>query len=503
MSMVEPRLCTLGGENKKRGFFGPGAVRRMLPLLLVGAIAVGVLAFTGSILILIVELLACAIGYLWYRRHDLGLTGSTKVGKLQRKVSGWLGLDTYTHKVGPDGLRILPREVGARNDVSFLAATVRPGTPYTALIRHDRHGYFSGVLEVVGGGDGCRDTLETNLQGLRFGQILYGASRNDLPVEQLDPATRVRPSDAAKHLEWLKAKQADAGWEGTPLGDNLVELASLVNSNAESYRTWLPVRMPVDALTAQLKRDGIRPTGDNLAEAAVATLGKVASIAKNNGIPVIGSLGTRSLAGLIRSHYLPHYKPDEYSDLSGPREAFPEYDGRHRIGFRTWGPDGRVWWHATCSVPRDGWPMRAVGVRWLQALVTDVTPPVIHTVVAQHRLVPKGRMRKEAALSLTLDDAELLSMETKGKTSTGEAEAQSAASEGLLQDLLYERAAGDRVALHVTVSAESPAALAAARDAVESAAQDAELNRLTWHDWRHHHAHLLTAPLLRGMKVKK
>jgi hypothetical protein len=40
-----------------------------------------------------------------------------------------------------------------------------------------------------------------------------------------------------------------------------------------------------------------------------------------------------------------------------------------------------------------------------------------------------------------------------------------------------------------------------ARLRVSAAAEDIGIDRLLWHDTRHHHAHLLTAPLARGMKA--
>jgi hypothetical protein len=240
-------------------------------------------------------------------------------------------------------------------------------------------------------------------------------------------------------------------------------------------------------------------TPDTLAQAAYEATGQVAREVTRQGLHVRQGLTPRRLAGLIRHLYAPSYGIDEAGDLDSARSAWPSYRA-HRDGLEVLAVDGSTWWHATATVPRDGWPLRPVSVRWLESLVTDVTPTVVRTITAQHRLQAKAKTRQSAALANTLDQAEVLAQEKRGKTSTGEREAQAAGSALVLHDLLYESAAGDRPQLRVTVSARSHAELVSARQQIEAAMQDCDITRVHWYDHRHHHAHLLTLPLGRGIK---
>jgi len=489
-----PRGYLLGGETRRRSLFGGGLTTRQWAVL-AAAVGVGLvlLVITQSIWVLFALALSAVAAVGLARRRTLH--GDSWAGGLAETGRAWVerraGRHAYTPGGMPAGQPLLPRELGV---VRALGYTPPDSAATLALVQHAdprrgwAEGYVSATLEIIGYGDGLREVRETNADGARFGRFLYALARPDFPVAQVDVATRVLPVSPAAYRQYL----LDQVRADTPpqLAASMHELAEFAAHNAEAYRTFLTVRMPVPALAA--RADG-RGSTEAIAAAAYDTVAAVARQAQLAGFGVRAGLGPRRLGALIRHTWNPSYDLDDQDGVEALTDGWQPYVNRR----------GHVqagqWAHAVASVPRDAWPMTEVGVRWLARLVTDVAPATIRTVLAQHRLVPKATAREQARIALTLDEAERLGRDKRGKVSTGVEEAQASAAARVLHDLLHEQAAGDRPALWVLVSSGSPAELRLARERIEDAAADAHIARLRWHDRHHHHAMQTVLPLARGI----
>lgn len=494
----EPRTSRLGGETRKRGFFGHLGWKQWVVIILAAAVMAFVQLAVQNLAVLLIEIVIALGGFTLLRRKtEVGDSwAARRMDHLRHGISTWTATDTYDPTVHPvTGLRALPREVGR---IDFLAVAHSAGEKVRrdelAVISHGNHMYT--VLEVEGFGDGVRSVREVNAQGIRTGRFLYAAARPDMPVDQIDISTRVLPVDTGEYSKWV-----DANGDPTvnpALVQNLLDLADEVGWNGESYRSWMVLRMPIVDLI-RLGGRGIK-TQEDIAEVAWDATGRLAREAQRAGFSVRQGMTPRKLGAMVRHHYFPSYEMDNVEGIESPRDGWMPYVN-HLDAFEVVGPDGSSWWHATATVPRDGWPMHDVGVRWLEGVVTAITPPVLRTITAQHRVVARAKAKGEAALSLTLDQAQVLRQDNQGQISTGENEAQVDGSRLVLSDLVHNSAAGDKVALRFTLSARTYEGLMDARLRVSAAAEDIGIDRLLWHDTRHHHAHLLTAPLARGMKA--
>ena len=500
MSGSASRTFQLGGHTRTRSVLGGGLTGKRL-LLVAPAFVFALVALVAfrSVVTLLVEAVVVAIVLMLLRRRDEH--GQSWAAGVSEIVSSRLEARVGTNVYAPDPAlvpRPAPLEVGALRVVAY-AAPASPGAPLAILGQTvGGESYQTVTLEVAGSGGGLREQSHWNGESAAFGRFLYAMSRPELPVDQVDLATRVTPLDIAEYRQWLTDHVDKSSPER--LRRAVWELADEVQWSGEQYRTFITVSMPTVALAARAaRRLSSGATGpERIAEAAFEVTGEVIRQAESSGLSVRAAFGPRRLAALIRHMYVPSYRMDDQRGLiGGVVEGFQPYSN-HRDHLVS--GVGKQWYHSVASVPRDAWPMTPVGTRWLESLVTNIQPATIRTVNAQFRLVPKARARQLAYGAHVIDEASRLSLKKKGRISTGEEEAQSSSSALLLHDLQNLRAAGCKPALRVLVSAPTHTELAAARERVETAAQDSNIARLDWHDRRHHHAMLLALPLGRGIR---
>lgn len=503
----EPRTYVLGGATERHGRI---ISWRALLAALLTAVLLWLVTSTRSVWVLVLATAVAAVAYWMARRRtDTGEKWTEGAAEeLRARMARITGDDLYSPDevvgravVGKGApatrvMRRLPREAG-----SLRFAAVSPHREEAELAVAD-HGLevVTTALEIMGGGEGLREISAVNVQGVKMGQFLYAMARPQLPVDQVDTMTRVLPVDAAMYRDWILARLRPG--IDPRLKQSMLQLAEEAGDTGEAYRSFLVLSMPKLALSQRAARLG-PVTPERIMEAAYEVTAIAAQEANRCGLRVLHGLGPRRMGALVRHLYAPSFEIDDHTGITTPRDGFMPYDAsgrQHRHGFEVPVGGGRSWWHATATVPRDGWPLNEVGVRWLEGLVTDVPGGLIRTVVAQHRLVPKAAARQDAKMAKTLSLAKVIKQGRTGEVSTGEAEAQADAPSRVLDDLLYGMAAGDRPTLRVTVSAADPAGLASARDRIETAAEDITINRLRWYDTRHHHGHLTTLPLGRGIK---
>lgn len=494
---VDERVCNIGGESRNRGLFGAFGVIRTL---LLGAIVIfGLVALVVTQSPWVLLGLVIVAGVVWWALRRQTAVGESWTGalgeELRWRVARRQGTDVFEPDAGY-ATRPVPLELGS---VRFMGVAATEDGPELSVVGHGLD-CLTTVLEVVGGGEGMREIAQTNAASARFGRLLSRLARPDLPVEQVDFSTRVMPVESADYEQWITDRLRPG--LSPELRDSMTALAAQAAWSGESYRSWITVRMSYAGLSAKTARRGVPVTPENVAETAFEVTGEVSRAAARAGLTVRAGLGPRRLGALLRHLYVPSLSMDNLAELGGARDGFVAYNAEgpaHRAGFEAYGPDGSTWWHATATIPRDGLPLSDVGVRWMECLVTDVTPPIIRTVTTQFRLVAKPEARARAAAALTLDKAAIIKDAKAGVVSTGEKEAQASVPQTILSDLLHEDAAGVETAVRATVSAPTHDDLLTTREVLESAAQDGGITHVKWHDTRHHHAHVLTLPFARGI----
>lgn len=497
MSVVEEeRTCILGGQQSHRSILGAYSLGQAAVIGAWVLVWIVVLLFSRSIWTIAALLIGGLVLALVIRRDPD--THEFIASRVAERVWFWWrgrrGADVWRPAEGevPPEYRGL-RELGW----SDTEGPARIGLLHKASPdgRFGDRSHLIAVVELVGGGDGLRPVAVTNAQGRRFGDLLAELGARSLPVDQIDFATSVTPADP----DLFRLLMEDQIAPGCPpeLRESMEELASFSATTIETHRTFASIRMPLQEVQARVT--GVADEEATVL-AALEVLRDVVSRLERAGMRV-QSVGTpRSIAAATRALYDPSFRPDDVDGIEGMPDAFRAGYQSHREGLCVEAADGGEWWHAVASIPIDAWPAGPVGVRWLESLVTDITPAMVRTIKAQHRLIPKRQARGRARAAATYDSATIRAARSKDQVSTGVDEAQQGAAMRVLDDLLG-RAAGDVPAVRVLISARTLAELRTARNRVEQAASDGHIERLHWHDRRHHQAMVLLAPLCQGVQA--
>ena len=487
---MDKRTCLLGGESQTRSLLGAG-----LSMAQWGAVAGTVALDCVAVMItrswIAVVVGAAVSGGLW-----LGLRHHSSEG--DPWSSAWWSARRYARErrtgrnVTTEGT--VPEAVG---HVSFLVHTT-PATPAPLLVlRHENPAtptHYTATMEVTGMGGGLREVAEVNRQGRWFGELLYELSRTAKPVDTVSVLSRSVPLDPAQYRNWLAERMVPSA--PAIAREALWELADATAGTAEEHRAYVTLRLPASAVAERAREQGRSGTDGQLG-VVLATLAEVARFATEHGLAVRQALGPARWSSLVRHLYLPDQPLDADDDIA-PETCWPATTNERQYVIATDGD--KRWFHAVASVPKDAWPMRDVGVRWLEPLVAGIDPPMVRSVISTFRLTPRLAARKRAKGDLVVDEADVRSAQMAGKVTDGTSNAQAAATQQRLHDLLHEAAAGCSPQMHVVVSAPSAVALGAARVRMEAAAQDIDIARLRWWDGRHAQAMALGLPLARGAR---
>lgn len=511
--LAQPRTSVLGGQTKERRSFGSlsGGAVGILALLGLGWI-IAILVTTASGASVVVSLIVIGGGLV------LGFVLVKAMTRVTDEGDGWLRAALLRGRARVhDGITILGRTVIAGRQLwvpeagevpaavrQFREIDVPTSAGTVSLIHHPdprrgyEHGHLTGVLEIIGGGDGLREIHETNRRGEKFGLITRGHAGPQVPVEQLDIETRVLPTDPEeyrRHVEGLLKDDIPPA-----LRESMRELTEFGAGTSETYRSFVTVRMPLERLHS---RSFGREDLGGVVDTATETLRGAAERLMRAGYDVRSVLSPRRVGAYIRHLYVPSYGVDQLDGLETTADAFAFFGYDHGPDRRSLaveaGPAGE-WFHAVGSIPLDGWPLAPVGMRWLEGLVTDTERAVVRTVKAQHRLIAPKETQSRAAVGKTLDDADLNKQDRTGQTSTGEREEQASAAGRVLADII-DGAAGDVPSVRVLVSGRTPYELEDARSVVEGAADDMLIRRLRWYDGAHDLAMITMLPFGRGVKL--
>ncbi len=493
--MSSERTYVLGGETRRRTLFTGVSGRQLVVAAVFVLVWMLALLTTRSLAVLLSGIALGALGVALSRRRTA--MGTSWTGSVRDRVAFRIG-----HRSGaPDFVpgESLPKEVGEIRALAYAP----PNTPSTpmAIIHHKDHGrgswntgHLTATFEIQGSGDGLLPVRTVNTAGLLFERLLGGLASAEIPVDQLDIATRVLPVHAAAYQEHISGLVVP----GAParLRESMAELSRHAAGNTEEYRSFATVRIPLAQLAAAISGPADL---ERIAEETFDTVGEVVRRADAAGYRLRAVLGPRRLGALIRHLHDPDMDPDTLDGISTVADGWGYVRHAAPRHVKIEGA-ARTWYHAIAHLPRDAWPAQPVGARWMEHLVTRVNPATIRTVQCQFRLVPKQRAREIARIGLTYDVATQRGAQKKGQVSTGETEASMSASRRTLLDLLRPVVAGVYPAVRVMVSApDDPELLAAARRRVTSAAEDGGITRLDWQDYKHHKALITALPMARGV----
>lgn len=492
----EERTYVLGGETRRRSLFTGVTGMQMLGAGVFTVVWLLVLLATRSLLVLIGGIVLGLIGFWLTRRKDA--VGESWSSSVRDQMAFQLARRAATPEFVPG--RSLPAEVGEIRALAY-APPAAPTSPM-AIVHHKNQrsgswatGHLTATFEIQGAGDGLLPVRSTNTAGLLFERLLGGLASAEIPVDQLDIATRVLPVHPAayrEHMGNLVVPTAPGA-----LQRSMRELAGYAAGNTEEYRSFATVRIPLSHLAASIS--GLADL-ERICEETFDVIGEVTRRVHAAGYGLRAVLGPRRLGALIRHLHDPDMAIEALDGIESVADGWGYVRWNEKDHARVEGA-ARDWYHAVAHVPRDAWPSQAVTPRWMEHLVTRVNPATIRTVQSQFRLIPKMRAREIARIGLTYDTATVRGASKKGQVSTGETEASMTASRRLLLDLMRPVVAGTYPTVRVMVSAPDPDMLTAARRRVTSAGEDGGITRLNWHDYRHGRAMVTVLPMARGLKA--
>ncbi|MFD8146141.1 SCO6880 family protein [Streptomyces sp. NPDC059708] len=489
------RTYVLGGETRRRALFN-GVSRGQVVSIIMGVLAwLVVMMITRSVWALlggvVLALVATGAGR---RRTALGESWAGSVyDRLAFRFSG---------KGAPDFVpgQTLPREVGDIRVLAYAPPVARKSP--MAIVHHKDNrraswntGHLTATFEIQGSGDGLLPASQVDTAGLRFERLLGGLASAEIPVDQLDICTRVLPVHPDAYRDHMAGLVVPTAPER--LKASMAELAGFAAGNAEEYRSFATIRVPLAHLQASV---GTQMDLDDLCAHTFDLVGDVVRRVDSAGYRLRAVLGPRRLGALIRHLHDPDHDMDNLDGIGSVADGWGQVRHKAKDWTRVEGT-GRDWYHAVAHVPRDGWPSQAVTARFMETLVTQVSPATIRTVVSQFRLVPKVQARQMARMGLTYDVATKRGAEKKQQISTGETEASMSAARRTLQDLMQPVTGGVYPAIRVMVSAPDPALLAAARKRVVGAAENGGVTRLDWETYQHHKALVTALPMARGVRA--
>lgn len=496
MSQSQERTYVLGGETRKRTLFSGVSGIQMLGYIVGALLWIVALLMVRSVWVLVGGLVLGVVAVALSRRRTvLGESWAGAVG--DRAAFAW-----SSRRAVPDFVpgEALPREVGEVRVLAYAPPRM-PDAPM-AIVHHKDHrraswssGHLTATLEIQGAGDGMLPVRVTNTAGLMFERLLGGLASAEIPVDQLDVCTRilpVHPGAYREHMAGLVVPSAPAR-----LRASMHELAGFAAGNAEEYRSFATIRIPLPLLNATVAG----PMDlERVCEEVFDVVGEVARRVDGAGYKLRAVLGPRRLGALLRHLHDPDHDMDDLTGIGSVADGW----GHVRHAARDWARiegTGREWFHAVAHVPRDAWPAQAVSSRWMEHLVTQISPATIRTVQSQFRLVPKVRARQVARIGLTYDTATKSAATKKKQVSTGETEASMSAARRTLTDLMQPVVGGVYPSVRVMVSAPDADLLASARKRVTGAAENGGITRLDWQTRNHHRALITCLPMARGIKA--
>lgn len=496
---TEERTYVLGGETRRRTLFNGVTPAQLVGVGIFTVVWLLALLATRSVLVLLVGPVLGGTGFTLFRRKDA--IGESWAGSLRDRLA--FHTARRRRAGGPEFVpgSALPAEVGEIRALAY-AAPLAPASPM-AIIHHKDHrsrswatGHLTATFEIQGAGDGLLPVRATNTAGLLFERLLGGLASAEIPVDQVDIATRVLPVHPAAYQEHMASMVVPTAPE--LLQSSMRELAGYAAGNTEGYRSYCTLRIPLARLVASVQ--GGPADLERICAETFDLVGEVTRRVHAAGYSLRAVLGPRRLGALIRHLHDPDMDPDVLDGVSCVADGWSYIRWNERDHARIEGA-ARSWYHAVAHVPRDAWPAQAVNARWMEHLVTRVNPATIRTVQVQFRLIPKTKAREIARIGLTYDTATARGAQKKGRVSTGETEASMTASRRLLHDLMRPVVAGTYPTVRVMVSAPDLDLLTAARRRITSAGENGGITRLKWSDYRHGRAMLTTLPMARGVKA--
>lgn len=497
-------MFMLGGRTRRRAFLMGLSGRGAIMLAVYIAVALVFVMITQSVWGLAALALGAVALYALLR-----VPSSVRSQPAVARAAGWLrhrqmprrGWDAFT----PSEDLPVPRPVG---EILVLGVSPTPDAAEQVVVRHapsagtDAPGYFTTTVEIEGLGDGLWPDSRHLADTYAFGRMLRDLAGT--PIHEVSISVHAvpgLPSDYRGQVQQMTRPDL----AGTLMADNRDRLLDTLDLVSDQYRIFATFSIGESDLARTVARYGPADV-DALCEGVLTVLGQAVERLDAAGLRVVGGMGPRRWAALVRHLYTPGWAIDDLSGIEDALDAFPGYPSALPEALRV--PDPAhdvVWHHATAHVPADGWPAGRIGPRWVTPMVAEMfedrSPSVIRTITATWRLSGREQSRDDV-MDLLLGDATEVAAKA-GRVTSGESEQQAGYNQQILADLRGEgsrlRAAGVRPSLRVTCSTPNMRQLYAARDLVDRSAAEMQIDNLEWMDQRQADAMVWSLPLGRGL----
>lgn len=477
MLTLERRKFWLSGAETKPWL----SWRRVAVIVVLGAVAaicLFAIVITQSLMLVIVLLVTIGAAVVTWRRKNAdgaGLLGTWLGGLSRAAAARWGRWDEFDPDIDDrpfwlEGMRVFA--VSGANEEGELA------------LLEDR-GHLVAILEVDGGGEGIASIAAERRREDDFRDVLRACARARTTVSQLDLFTRRVPAEAAQ-VKALQESDLD-DWVTPTVKRSMLELGELAGEEANAYRSWVAVRMPILDLAEKARDLGVEPSEEVIAESAFDTVAWVTRLFEQHGIPVFGGLSPKQAGAVIRGILLPDYSVDDTDGITDFWECWPAFEPAPRgDSLAVFAPDAMEagWFHAAGSIPRRGWPDSVVNGRWLTPLIVGGRCAQ-QVVVTSLSLMPPHRALALALDQLTTASARRLHKDRTREVSTGEEQLEESSARTVGMDITLRSQAGVRVVSRVMVSARSRRQLRQAREDCQSIMeQQLGVTEFWWDDAR-------------------
>ena len=396
-----------------------------------------------------------------------------------------------TRFAGGDEPVSLPDSIGK---VELLAFPFR-GVELGVLADRPNH-TFSAVIQARARSFVLLDPVDKAHRLAGWAGVIAGLAREGSPISRVQWIERTAPDDPDALSRYLReAIDPSIGLDTLPL-QSYLRLTHAAAPVTEQHELYIVLQVNAGKAGRAIKQAGGKDTGACMVLAReLETMARRLEAAE---VEVLHALGPRRLAATIRLSYDPHARanlarldsvdPDRQAGVS-PRNAWPMRAEEHWSYYRT-----NDVYHATYWIAE--WPRIDVGPDFLAPLLVQTRSQRIVSVTMEP--VPPLKAMRAVGFAKTADVADEELRQKLGFLGTAKRRNQADAVNRREQELA-DGHADVRFSGYITVTADSPEALAEACGEVEHAAGQSRLE-LQRCDGEQEMTFSYTLPLGRGLK---
>jgi hypothetical protein len=396
-----------------------------------------------------------------------------------------------TRFVGGDEPVGLPDSIGKVELLAFPFRGVELG-----VLADRAANTFSAVIQARARSFVLLDPVDKAHRLAGWAGVIAGLAREGSPISRVQWIERTAPDDPDALNRYLKeAIDPSIGLDTLPL-QSYLRLTHAAAPVTEQHELFIVLQLSASKAGRAIKQAGGKDTGACMVLAR--ELETMARRLESAEVEVLHALGPRRLAATIRLSYDPHARaglaqlasadPDRHGGVS-PRNAWPMRTEERWGYYRTNDVVHATYWIAE-------WPRIDVGPDFLAPLLVQTRS--MRTVAVTMEPVPPLKAMRAVGFAKTADVADEELRQKLGFLGTAKRRNQAEAVSRREQELA-DGHADVRFSGYITVTADTPEALAEAYGEVEHAAGQARLE-LQRCDGEQELCFSYTLPMARGLK---